>query len=91
MFARDPARTLHHAATRASIIALALCLGASCQSLMPLDTKPLDNAGMRYDSIKELKALHITAPEVAEIAKVRNTGLSDSDLRRAPPNLPQPP
>jgi hypothetical protein len=78
MFARGPARQLHHAATRASVIVLALSV-ASCQSLMPLDTKPLDNAGMRYDSIKELKALHITAPEVAEIAKVRDAGFSDSD------------
>jgi hypothetical protein len=78
MFARAPARKLHHAATRASVIVLALFV-ASCQSLMPLDTKPLDNAGMRYDTIKELKAFHITAPEVLEIAKVRNAGLSDSD------------
>lgn len=78
MFARAPAHTLHHAITRASIIALAL-FAASCQSLMPLDTKPLDSAGMRYDSIKQLKALHITASEVAEIAKVRNAGFSDSD------------
>ena len=45
MFARAPARQLHHAATRASIIVLALSL-ASCQSLMPLDAKPLDNTSM---------------------------------------------
>ncbi|MGA8675954.1 MAG: hypothetical protein WB621_12115 [Candidatus Acidiferrales bacterium] len=78
MFARDPTRKLQRIATSACVIVLAM-FGASCQSLMPLDTKPLDNAGMRYDSIKELKALHITAPEVAEIAKVRNAGFSDSD------------
>ena len=58
-------------------VALAMQLG--CQSLVPLDTKPLDNAGMRYSSIKELKALHITAAEVGEIAKVRQSGLPDSD------------
>jgi hypothetical protein len=34
---------------------------------------------MRYSSIKELKALHITAAEVGEIAKVRQSGLPDSD------------
>lgn len=78
MFARSSARTLYHAVARPAIIALALFV-ASCQTLMPLDTKPLDSAGMRYDSIKELKALHITASEVAEIAKVRNAGFSDSD------------
>jgi hypothetical protein len=76
MLAREPASTTTLAA--AFMLAATLLL-ASCQSLMPLDTSPLDNAGMRYDSIKELKTLHITAPEVLEIAKVRNTGLSDSD------------
>jgi hypothetical protein len=50
----------------------------ACQSLMPLDTKPLDEAGMAYDSIKELKALRMTAAEVPEIAKVRQSGLSDA-------------
>ena len=58
-------------------VALAMQLG--CQSLVPLDTKPLDNAGMRYSSIKELKALHITAAKVGEIAKVRQSGLPDLD------------
>src|ERR1700733_7466130 len=51
----------------------------ACESLKPLDTKPLDSAGMHYSSIKELKALHITAAEVGEIAKVRQAGLTDAD------------
>jgi hypothetical protein len=76
MFAREPSRSATLAT--AFLLAASLLL-ASCQTLMPLDTSPLDNAGMRYDSVKELKALHITAPEVAEITKVRNAGLSDSD------------
>ena len=76
MFAREPSRTITPAT--AFLLATSLLL-ASCQTLMPLDTSPLDNAGMRYDSIKELKTLHVTAPEVLEIAKVRNAGLSDSD------------
>jgi hypothetical protein len=56
-----------------------LLLQSACESLTPLDTKPLDGAGMHYSSIQELKALHITAAEVAEIAKVRQSGLSDAD------------
>ena len=56
-----------------------LLLQSACESLRPLDTKPLDAAGMPYSSIQELKALHITAAEVAEIAKVRQSGLSDAD------------
>jgi hypothetical protein len=51
----------------------------ACESLKPLDTKPLDSAGMHYSSIKELKALHLTAAEVGEIAKVRQAGLTDAD------------
>jgi hypothetical protein len=55
-----------------------LCL-ASCYDLRLLDTEPLDRAGMTYDAIKELKSLHISQPEINEIAKVRAAGLSDAD------------
>src|SRR5271170_5856960 len=77
-------RGLGRAVRRGSSFTMILVFGVlfsqiACESLMPLDTKPLDNAGMRYSSIKELKALHITAPEVGEIAKVRQSGLPDSD------------
>jgi hypothetical protein len=61
------------------LVFAALFLQIACESLTPLNTKPLDNAGMNYSTIKELKALHITAAEVDEIAKVRQSGLSDSD------------
>jgi hypothetical protein len=64
---------------RALFIFAVLSLQLACESLKPLDTKPLDAAGIHYSSIKELKALHITAAEVAEIAKVRQSGLSDAD------------
>jgi len=56
-----------------------LMFQSACESLKPLETKPLDNAGMHYSAIKELKALHITAAEVGEIAKVRESGLTDAD------------
>ena len=78
--AREPGRTiqLENLLALASLLACAL-LAVSCQSLMPLDTSPLDKVGMRYDSIKELKELHISAPEVGQIVKVRDAGLSDAD------------
>jgi hypothetical protein len=76
MFARGPSRTPTLAA--APLLAFALLL-AACQSLMPLDTSPLDKAGIPYDTIKELKTLHISAPEIAEIVKVHDAGLSDAD------------
>jgi hypothetical protein len=51
----------------------------ACESLKPLDTKPLDNAGIGYGAIKELKRQRITAAEISEIVKVRQSGLSDED------------
>jgi hypothetical protein len=63
----------------ACFICAVLLFQLACESLRPLDTKPLDNAGMGYSVIKELKALHMTSAEVGEIAKVRQSGLSDAD------------
>src|ERR1700693_883948 len=48
-----------------------------CKGLLPVDTTPLDNVGMDYDSIQSLKALKITAPEVAEVAEAKQAGMSD--------------
>jgi hypothetical protein len=78
------ARGLGRVARCRSSFAVILVFGAlfsqiACESLKPLDTKPLDNAGMQYSTIKELRALHITAAEVGEIATVRQSGLSDAD------------
>ena len=44
---------------------------------MPLDTKPLDSAGMNYPAIKQLVALDISRTELDEVAKARNAGFSD--------------
>jgi hypothetical protein len=48
-----------------------------CHNVPPLDTTPLDNAGMNYDVENQLKALNVTAPEVAQIASARRSGFSD--------------
>lgn len=50
-----------------------------CHILHPVNTQPLDAAGMSYDSIQELKSLRISTPEVAEMAKARQSGFSDAD------------
>src|SRR5579863_4959944 len=60
------------------LIALAFIV-AGCHSIPPVDTKPLDTAGMSYDAIKELAALNISTAEVAQVAKARESGLSDAD------------
>jgi hypothetical protein len=52
-------------------------IAAGCKHLQPLDTKPLDAAGVGYASIKKLEALKITSEEIPEIAKMRSAGFSD--------------
>jgi hypothetical protein len=61
----------------ASLAALAL-FAAGCKHIQPLDTKPLDAAGVDYNGIKQLEAEKTTAPEVLEIVKARQGGLTDS-------------
>jgi hypothetical protein len=56
---------------------LTLC-AAGCHVTPPLDTKPLDTAGMSYDSIQQLKGMNMTAAEVAQIATARGAGFSDA-------------
>jgi hypothetical protein len=64
---------------RPALVVLAIVLSvAGCHSIPPLDTKPLDTAGMNYDAIQQLKALNITAPEVAQLATARQAGFSDA-------------
>jgi hypothetical protein len=48
-----------------------------CHNVPPIDTTPLDNAGMSYDAENQLKALNVTAPEIAQIATARQSGFSD--------------
>jgi hypothetical protein len=75
-FARPPDGTLPKCYLLSA--ALLLTLAAGCHHAPLLDATPLDSAGMSYDSIKTAKTLSITAPEVAELAKVRRAGLSDA-------------
>ena len=65
---------------RLSLLCLAAALsliGGSCKHFQPLDTKPLDAAGVGYASIKKLEALKITSEEIPEISKMRSAGFSD--------------
>jgi hypothetical protein len=54
-----------------------LVVSTGCKYMQPLDTKPLDAAGLNYDSIKKLEALKVTPEEIPEIAKTRSAGFSD--------------
>ena len=69
------------AAFRAPAVALlALTIAVTgCHHLKPLDTAPLDQAGMSYDAIQQLKKLNVTAPEISEIVHASQAGLPESD------------
>ena len=73
---------LRRAAPRAArfapyfLLATALAL-AGCHSPALTDTRPLDNAGLSYDAIQQLRALEITDAEVAQISQAKQGGLSD--------------
>jgi hypothetical protein len=61
---------------RLAALAVALAF-LGCHNIPPIDTSPLDNAGMTYDAVRQLQALNITAPEVAQVATARRSGFSD--------------
>lgn len=73
----DPGASGARPGLRLIVLAIVLC-AAGCHSIPPLDTKPLDTAGMSYDTIQQLKTFNITAPEVAELATARQAGFSDA-------------
>jgi hypothetical protein len=70
--------TIHGSLARWAMVAALVLCASGCHSIPPVDTKPLDNAGMTYDSIRQLAALEISTSEVAEVATARASGLSDA-------------
>jgi hypothetical protein len=52
---------------------------AGCSRLKPVDTSPLVNSGMAYDTIEQLNSLKISTAEVSEIEKARVNGFTDDD------------
>lgn len=56
---------------------LAFVLLAGCSKLRPLDTRPLEQAGMSYTTVRRLEQMNLTQTEVTEFALARSAGLSD--------------
>lgn len=56
----------------ASLVAL-----VGCKKLHPADLTPLDQAGMYFNSVEQLRQLGVTEPEVAQLVPARQTGASD--------------
>jgi hypothetical protein len=62
----------------AAVAFLALLAASGCQKVRYVDTKPLDQAGMDFSSIQAVKAMNPSDAEIAEIAKTKMGGLSDT-------------
>ena len=51
---------------------------AGCKHIKPVDLRPLDQAGMWYQSLEDLRKLEPTDAEVAQLVIVRRAGMSDA-------------
>lgn len=50
-----------------------------CKHLPALDMRPLDQAGMWFESIKQLRGMEVTQAEIGQLARAREAGISDAD------------
>src|SRR3977135_1894797 len=48
-----------------------------CEKHLLTDYRPLDQAGMWSSNVEELKKLNTSDPEVAQLVKMKQAGLSD--------------
>lgn len=64
---------------RYCIAFLSICafLAAGCQRHPLTDYRPLDQAGMWSDTVEQLKKLNVSDPEVAQLATLKNAGITD--------------
>ena len=62
---------------RLAVATVILLACAGCKHVRYIDTKPLDQAGMEYSAIQEVKGMNPTDAEIAEVAKAKMGGLSD--------------
>jgi hypothetical protein len=62
-----------------------VCAGAlcACRHKSSADTEVLDRAGMDYASVQQIRGLNVTAPEIAEILKMRDAGFPDASCVQA--------
>lgn len=61
----------------ALLLGVSLLLASGCQKHPLSDYRPLDQAGMFSGTIEQLKALNISDPEIAQMVKLKQGGVSD--------------
>lgn len=60
-------------------VALSSALAAGgCKHAPTLDTRPLDQAGMWFESVQQLRELNVSQAEIAQLARARDAGVSDA-------------
>ena len=59
------------------LLLASLLLLSACKRGLQTDTAPLDQAGMWFNSVSELRTLNVSNAEIGELAKARQAGLSD--------------
>ena len=64
-------------ACTATLVAFATLSG--CKHEQPADLSPLDQAGMWFSSVDELRGYHLTADEVSQLVEARQAGLTDAN------------
>jgi hypothetical protein len=75
-FATSP---LRHFATPAWLLLALLAVLSGCQSAPKVDSSPLEQAGMYFNNIAQLREFHLTQDEVSQLAQARQAGLTDED------------
>jgi len=58
-------------------VTMVVCLGG-CKRLQPTDMTQLDQAGMWFNDVAQLRELKVTPPEVQQLVLARQSGLSDA-------------
>ena len=67
-----------HLMANAALLGLLLAL-PSCKSAPKTDNAALEQAGMYFEGIQQLRALNLSQGEIAQLAQARQAGLTDQD------------
>jgi len=59
------------------ILGISFIVIGGCHQHPLMDYRPLDQAGMGSGTIEQLKPLHISAPEIQQVVKLKHAGISD--------------
>jgi hypothetical protein len=67
-----------NARSSAALLGLLAAL-SGCKSAPKVDPSPLEQAGMYFNNVAQLRDLNLTQDEVGQLAQARQAGLSDED------------